>query len=161
MSCLSKSEGPPTPGSACREKICPKLLAEQAAEAVAALRAAAEEGEAGDLRQATVDLARAVLDLELQYRPPAEVDLGRLDAWTRQLIVDAEGDDGDAASSSVAILETIWRRVRHTIDPGAAGPVQNRLAELRAAADGEDLEAALAGAMALVTDLEGVTAKPD
>jgi hypothetical protein len=139
----------------------PKLLAEQAGEAVAALRAAAEEGEAADLRQAAVDLARAVLDLELQYRSPAEVDLGRLDAWTRQSIVDAEGGDGDAAAGSVAILETIWRRLRHAIEPGAAGPIQDRLAELRAAADDQDFEAALAGAVALVTDLEGVTATPE
>ncbi len=138
----------------------PKLLAEQAAEAVAALRAAAEEEEAEDLRQAAVDLARAVLDLQLQYRPPAEVDLGRLDAWTRQLIVDAEGDDGDATSGTVAILQTIWRRLRHAVDPGGAGAIEDRLAELRAAADDEDFDAALAGARALAADLEGLTAKP-
>ncbi|HWT29445.1 MAG TPA: hypothetical protein VN240_00280, partial [Propylenella sp.] len=129
----------------------PKLLAEQADEAVAALRSAADEGETEDVRQAAVDLARAALDLRLQYRPPSEVDLGRLDAWARQLIIDAEAGEGDAASSSVAILEAIWQRIRHAVDAGPARLIEERLAELRAAADADELGAAAAGAMALVT----------
>ena len=36
------------------------------------------------------------LDLELQYRPPAEVDLGRLNVWANQLALDSASDEADA-----------------------------------------------------------------
>ena len=31
---------------------------------------------------AAIDVAQSTLDLELRYRPPAEIDLARFDLWT-------------------------------------------------------------------------------
>ena len=33
---------------------------------------------------------------QLQYRPPAEIDLGRFSIWADQLVVDAASDEPDA-----------------------------------------------------------------
>jgi hypothetical protein len=40
-------------------------------------------------RNAALDVEMAALDLQLQYRPPAEIDLGRFGIWADQLVVDA------------------------------------------------------------------------
>ena len=44
---------------------------------------------------AAIDVAQSTLDLELRYRPPAEIDRARFELWTRQILVDgAAGDMG-------------------------------------------------------------------
>ena len=57
-----------------------------------------------------LDLRLAVLDLQLQFRPPAEIDRARLDLWAQRVLVDAGAADLDATSGDVATLE--WVRDR-------------------------------------------------
>jgi hypothetical protein len=89
-------------------------------------------------RQAALDVARAALDLELQYRPAAEVDLGRFDTWLRQVLVDVESRDHGALLGDVATLEWIRDRLETVLDRVQLTRLDTLLKELRTkAADGE------------------------
>lgn len=47
-----------------------------------------------DARQSAIDTAQSILDLQLCYRPPTEIDMARFDLWLAQLIVDAGRERG-------------------------------------------------------------------
>ena len=65
----------------------PELLVSQMTGALDALANAADARDPARTRQAALRVEQAALDLELRHRPPAEVDLDRLDLWARQLRV--------------------------------------------------------------------------
>ena len=75
------------------------------------------------------------------WHPDAEVDVARLDLWSRQLAVDAASDNVGAVAGDVATLEAIRDRIAHTLG-SSIGPVNDVLHELRAAANSKDLSAA-------------------
>jgi hypothetical protein len=109
-------------------------------------------------RNAALDVEMAALDLQLQYRPPAEIDLGRFGIWADQIVVDAASDEPDAGliAGDVTSLEWTWDRIAHTLDQGDADEVQAQLEELRAAADDEDTGAAAEAAPHLVDTISRI-----
>ncbi|WKX69057.1 hypothetical protein [Streptomyces sp. XD-27] len=119
----------------------PAALGDQLSGAVDAMNAAVTARDADDARQSALKVAQADLDLQLRHRPPADIDAARLDLWTRQLLIDTAADDHGAVAGDVATLERIWDRVGHTVDKDTAPLVENRLRELRQAADDRDLAA--------------------
>jgi hypothetical protein len=127
----------------------PELLVSQMTGALDALAKAADARDPARTRQAALRVEQAALDLELRHRPPAEVDLDRLDLWARQLRVDAAARDAGAVAGDVATLRVIWDRAGHTAAPAAAKRVSAGLAALRKAVEGEDLRAAAAAVPAL------------
>jgi hypothetical protein len=127
----------------------PRLLARQLTGTLAALAAAVDARDPARARQAALRAEQAALDLELRHRPPAEVDLARLDLWARQLQVDATAEDAGAVAGDVATMEVHWERLGHTAAPAAGERVTAALRSLRGAADEEKLESAAAGVPAL------------
>ena len=108
-----------------------------------ALIPAVEDRNSEGAREAALDVAIATLDLQLPYRPPAEIELARLDVSAHQLSVDTgshEPDPGHIAGD-VATLSWIFERIVHTFDDASATDIEAQLAELRAAAEDEDVEA--------------------
>lgn len=132
-----------------RSSTTPPLLAAQMDDALEALGVGTVERDPAAVRQGAVDVAYAGLDLELQYRSPAEVDLDRMDRWVRQLLVDVETDDAGAVAGDVVSLTAIWDRTSHTVASVATGRIDVALLALQQAADAEDLVAALNAAMSL------------
>lgn len=131
-----------------------RLLAAQMRRALAALAGdaltpAVDAHDAGGAARASTTAAIAALDLQLQYRSPREIDRARFAAWSRQLIQDADGDDPGAVAGSVTILEWIRDRIGPELQPADAGRIEAELAELRSAADAEDLGRAARGAARL------------
>ena len=120
----------------------PELLVSQMTGALDALAKAVDARDAVRTRQAALRVEQAALDLELRHRPPAEVDLDRLDLWARQLRVDAAAKDAGAVAGDVATLQVIWDRSGHIAAPAAAERVTAGLAALGKAAEGKDLQAA-------------------
>lgn len=110
-----------------------------------------------EVRQVSIDVAQLTFDLRLRYQPTAEIDLARLDLWARQVVVDAESDEAGGVTNDVTTLETIRDRVAHVVDGEAAGEIDAALDELRAAADDEDLMAAVEAATGLQEILSTVT----
>lgn len=132
----------------------PPLLVAEMGEALNSLGAGAGSKEPAAVRQGAIDVVQASLDLGLQYRLPAEVDLDRMVRWTRQVQVDVDNDDAGAVAGDVVALTATWDRVAHTVDPSAAARVDGALLDLRRAAEAEDLEAALNAAATLQTSVE-------
>ncbi len=125
----------------------PEMLDAQMSDALDTLAGAVEAGNSVEARLAAIAVAQAGLDLQLRYRPPAQIDLARFGLWVRQLLV-------DAAAGDVASLEYIRDRFAHTLDSSEMSQVDAQLADLRAAADAEDLTAATSAAEQLPETLD-------
>jgi hypothetical protein len=135
----------------------PPLLAVQMDEALDALagdplQMAVEAHNPEGARNAALDVAMATFDLQLQYRPPIDVDLARFRVWADQLMVDSASDEADAGNiaGDVTSLEWVWDRIGHAVDTAAARDIEAQLDDLRAAADDEDVAAAADAAPRLV-----------
>ena len=87
-------------------------------------------------------ISQLTLDLELRHRPPAEIDLARLDLWARQLLVDAAASDTGGVTGDVTVLEWVRDRIAHTVDSADLSRIDTVLGELRTAADDDNLSAA-------------------
>jgi hypothetical protein len=132
----------------------------QALDALAgnALMPAVEAHNPEGARHAALAVEMAGLDLQLQYRPPTEIDLGRLGIWANQLLVDTASDEADPGhiAGDVTSLEWIWDRIAPTLDEPDVNDIQIRLEELRTAADDEDTTAAAEAALGLVETVAGL-----
>lgn len=104
-----------------------------------ALNGALGEQNAAAAQSAALRIAQNELDLRLLYQPVIDVDLARLELWTRQLPLDVAAGDEGLVLANVAALERVWERTRHGVDPVA--PVDTALKDLRKGADAEDLAA--------------------
>ena len=123
----------------------PELLAGQMTGTLAKLATAAAADDPVRTGQAALGAEQAALDLRLRHRPPAEVDLTRLDLWARRLLADAAAKDRGAVAGDVATLQVLWNRAGHAADPAAAGRVAAALAALPRTIDsGRPLAAAAA-----------------
>jgi hypothetical protein len=113
----------------------PAVLAAQMTDALDALTTASQARRAGDTRQAANRVTLAALDLRLRHVPVPDVDIARLDLWARQVLVDAAAGREGTVRGDVAILETVWDRVDHTLDAPEVELVGSQLEALRNAAD--------------------------
>ncbi len=119
----------------------PRLLAEQMARSLAELDVAVGTRDSVRSRLAAIAVGVASLDLQLRHRPPAEIDLARLDLQAAMLAVDVNAHDLSAIRSDVANLDWIRDRIAHVLDPADLAGVDGGLAELVAAIGDEDLGA--------------------
>lgn len=107
-----------------------------------------------EARLAAMNTAQAALDLQLQYRPPAEIDLARFKFLAQQVIVDVERQEPGAVKSDAILLGLIRDRMVHTLDGAVAAEINILIEELQVAANNEDGEAASLTAEALIKALE-------
>jgi hypothetical protein len=117
----------------------PTKLAGQMTQAIVAVNTAVHTQRARAAGEAALDVVGASLDLQLRYRPPAEIDLARLELRARQLVLDAAAGDVAGARGDIATLE--WIRGRIELAGAAARRVDHQLRFLRAAAAADRLEA--------------------
>jgi hypothetical protein len=157
----------------------PGMLDARMSGAIVVLVAAVDARQPAEARQAAIDVARTCLDLQLQYRPPVEIDRARFDLWVCQLIIDVAADDPAAVAGDAATLKWIWDRITYPPDssdlghsdtqPGRNGKlssgwcdssdisrIDTQLDDLRAAADAGDLAAASDYAAKLQDALAGL-----
>jgi hypothetical protein len=107
-------------------------------------------------REAAIDAAQAGLDLQLRYRPPAEIDRARFELWVRQLLVDATAHDAGGVVGDLATLEWIRDRFAHTLERVDLIRIDTHLVALRTAVNDEDLDGAAAEAGSLRDTLAGL-----
>jgi hypothetical protein len=120
----------------------PRMLADRLNEDLGSLTAAVRARNSGRVAQEAIDVAQSALDLELRYRPPAEIDAERFHLWTQQLRVHAAAGDAGGVAGAVAVLEWIRDRIARTLDPAGRVEIDSRLRALRAASDARNLPAA-------------------
>ena len=126
----------------------PRLVVPTSA-GLAALSKAMAARDSQRARNAAFDVVQAALDLELAYRPPAQIDLARFDLWLRQILVDAAARDRSAVSGDLATLEWIRDRIAHTLASVAVTRIDTHLEKLRDEVVDGDLAAAARTAAAL------------
>ena len=141
----------------------PPLLDVQMSQALDALRGnalmpAVDDRNREGARNAALDVEMASLDLELQYRPPTEVDVARFNVWANQLAVDSASDEADPGqvAGDVSSLEWIWDRIAHSLERADVDEIEGQLEELRTAADDEDTGAAAEAAPRFVETVAGL-----
>lgn len=93
-----------------RTRSVPALLDAQMTERLDLLDAAVARRRVAKVRQAAIDAAHAVLDLQMQFRGRNAVDRDRLDLWRLQLVIDRAAGDAAAVAGDLATIETIKDR---------------------------------------------------
>ena len=122
----------------------PTRLADRMDRAIAGLEQAVADHRARAVAQAALHVTDAGLDLELEYRSPAAVNLARFDLWTHQLSLDAAARAGDAVHGDLTTLA--WLRDRLTLDHATSQAIDDELRYLGAAADAGEYAAVRAHA---------------
>jgi len=138
----------------------PIMLEAQMSEAMNVLIGAMNTREPAEAQQAALNVALASLDLQLQFRLPAEIDLGRFKTLTHQILLDVAADDPGGVISDVVTLELTRDRFVHTLDKNNAASLNALLNDLRVSAEEEDLESAAnlsSRLLDLITTLEPVS----
>jgi hypothetical protein len=129
----------------------PSRLAAEMNRALRRLRPAIGRRARARAGSAAIDVGQSTLDLELRYRPPADVDLGRFKLWAEQVLVDVAAGDVGGVRGDVTTMEWIRDRFAARLAPANLTAVDAHLARLReSVADGSrDLKAARAQAARL------------
>jgi hypothetical protein len=106
------------------------------------LVAAVDAQQPAETGQAAIGVVWAALDFELQHRPVSEIDLALFELWAARVGLDAAAGDPSNLVGDVVTLEWIRDRFVHTLGEADAQRIDGLLADLRTAADAEDLAAA-------------------
>jgi hypothetical protein len=120
----------------------PRLVEPLIGEALDALNQAIGAQDAEAARQATINVARLSLDLQLRYRPVTEVDLGRFDLWLAQLQLDAAAEDAGGVNGDLLTLDYVRDRIVQALDASTAAELNLALEELQTAVTDGDFTAA-------------------
>ncbi|MFN2399722.1 MAG: hypothetical protein ABR543_13950 [Gemmatimonadaceae bacterium] len=127
------------------------MLAAQMTTALTKLTSGVNARNAAAARQGAIDVARAILDFHLRYRPPTEIDRARFDLWAAQILVDAAANNSAGVRGDVTTLEFVRNRFAHTLTSSVRAQVDAILVELRTTADANNMAAAAAAAARLRT----------
>ncbi|MEK6277999.1 MAG: hypothetical protein AABM29_08305 [Actinomycetota bacterium] len=141
-----------------RQGQVPPRLAAEMNRALNALGPAIQAHNRIQAGNAAIDVAQSTLDLDLRYRPPAEIDLARFELWARQVLVDAAAHDPGGVRGDVTTMEWVRDRFAHTIDPADLTRIDAHLVELRdtVANEVEDVAAAVDEAASLRSTIAGL-----
>jgi hypothetical protein len=132
--------------------LAPFLLQPLMTGAAEALRDGVSRRDAATARQAAVNVARQGLDLLVRHAARTSVDLDRLDVFTRQLAIDADGRNQGGARGTLVIMGLILDRLASIEDRktrGRLARVRSIIAELSAANERGDFAAVFRGAVRL------------
>jgi hypothetical protein len=132
----------------------PPRIAHRLSATLAALTKSVRARERRQAEQDAIDVSQPILDLQLQYRPPAAIDASRFHLWTQQLRVDAAAGDLAGVTGDVAVLEWIRDRIAASLG-SARGEIDARLVQLRGATDAKNLPAAADHAARLGARIRG------
>jgi hypothetical protein len=93
----------------------PAMVEPRMSRSMARLSRAVDDRNVHRARQAAIDTAQWCLDLQLRYRPAAQIDLARFDLWLAQLMVDASAGDVASMNGDFFTLDYIRDRIEHTL----------------------------------------------
>ena len=136
----------------------PERLGAQTSKAVDALATAVGGRNSAAALQAALDVADASLDLQLRYRPVAEINRARLELWARQLLVDAAAKNPAAVQGDVTTLA--WIRDRIALNSADGNGIDDQLRYLRSVADSHEVQVAMVQAARLRETVAGLKPTP-
>jgi hypothetical protein len=127
----------------------PRLIEPQMTAALGSIGRAVKARNVARSRQAAINVARSSLDLQLRYRPAAEVNLARFELWAAQVVIDAGARDAGAIRGDAYTLTYIRDRLLGSLDGAELTRLNTRLQELQVAAVDGDVPAAMRAASEL------------
>ena len=136
----------------------PERLGARMSKARGALVAAVGARDRQQASQAALEVADASLDLQLRYRPVAEINLARFELWARQLFVDAAARNAAGVHGDVTTLAWIRDRIALTIADGNG--IDDQLRYLRSVADANEFEVAMVQAARLRASIAELKPQP-
>jgi hypothetical protein len=141
----------------------PPAIQDAFATALDRLQQTSSANDAPGAMQAANDVSADVMDLFSVYSPAVPVDVGRLEVFERQIVLDVAASDFTAAANSLARVDAIWARLKPSIlqQDGAdvAAQFDASLGDQRAAwnsKDGAEITAAANNGLQLVDALESL-----
>jgi hypothetical protein len=135
----------------------PRLIEPWMTRALDSLTKGVDSHDAVGARQAAIDVGRWSLDMQLRYRPRAEVDLARFALWAGQLQIDAEAHDASAVNGDVFTLFYMRDRILDSLTQADVTKVNSLIGTLQVAGAEKDLPGAAkagAGVREFVADVE-------
>ena len=138
----------------------PRLIEPRMNLALASLAGAVRVEEEVGARNAAIQAARSSLDLQLGYRPPAEVDLARMDLWAAQLLVDEAAGDAAGVGADAFALDYDRDRIREAVDARDLVRINTEIGTIQIAVVDDELAAAAAAADRLRTTLASLRPSP-
>ena len=135
--------------AALTEDEVPVLIRPWLDHAVRSVVSAVHARDAVAARQGAIDAQQRILDIELRYRPPVEINLDRFDLWAAQLQADAANHDAEAVNGDVFSLFYIRDRIIDSLTPEQVTAVNTQVGHLQVAAPDGELARATKAAGAL------------
>jgi hypothetical protein len=111
----------------------PRLVGPVMARALRELGRSVAARHVAEARTDAIAVARSTFDLQLRYRPVAEVDLARMDLWAAQLITDEAAGDAHAIAADAFALDYTRDRILDALDPSRLTRVNALLGEIQVA----------------------------
>jgi len=136
----------------------PERLGARMSKALDALVAAVGARDRQQASQAALEIADASFDLQLRYRPVAEINLARFELWARQLFVDAAARNAAGVHGDVTTLA--WIRDRTPLTTADGNGIDDQLRYLRSVADANEFEVAMVQAARLRATLAELKPQP-
>ena len=124
----------------------PRLIEPRMEEALRLLARTVRSRQAAAARGAAIQAARSSFDLQLPYRPAAEIDLARMDLWAAQLLVDEAAGVAGGVGADAFALDYIRDRIRAAVDARDLTRINTELGTIQIAVVDEDLALAAAAA---------------
>jgi hypothetical protein len=124
----------------------PRLIEPRMDEALRVLARTVRSRQATAARDAAIQAARSSFDLQLPYRPAAEIDLARMDLWAAQLLVDEAAGDAGGVGADAFALDYVRDRIRAAVDARDLTRINTELGTIQVAVVDEDLALAAAAA---------------
>ena len=124
----------------------PRLIEPRMSQALAVLARAVRSRQMAEARTAAIEAARSSFDLQLPYRPEAEVDLARMDLWAAQLLVDEAAGDADGVGADAFALDYDRDRIRGAVDARDLVRINTEIGTIQVAVVDGELAAAAAAA---------------
>jgi hypothetical protein len=124
----------------------PRLIEARMDQALRVLARTVRSRQATAARDAAIRAARSSFDLQLPYRPAAEIDLARMDLWAAQLLVDEAAGDAGGVGADAFALDYVRDRIRAAVDEHDLTRINTELGTIQVAVVDQDLALAAAAA---------------
>ena len=119
----------------------PVLIEPVMADALDALASAVDARDGAEAAQAVVGVGQSTFDLQLRYRPPAEIDLARAGLWSTRLMADATAEDAEGVNDDGMALDYIRDRIASAVSEASSSEINTLLEELHVAVGEDDFGA--------------------
>lgn len=141
----------------------PQATQDALSTALVKLQTASAAKDALATMQSANELSAAVIELFAIYHPKVPADIGRLDVWERQVVLDVAAHNYDAAAASLAKVKSVWDNVKASVlehdGKDVAAPFLASIAKQEQALlakDGATLTSEAENGLELIDALEGL-----